>query len=155
MDAGIVMEVLSFKPTETRNGEAIALTVILPEHANTRGETTLIVPNRFADECERKVPCLLFYEGCKKLEGGKRCHEVKLIKLDDGAVFHDSDDECFDEDDEASDEDAGDDEPMLSINDFLPNPCPSCKKSGENCFGYCGRCKAHQPPDGSQCRCFI
>jgi hypothetical protein len=147
---GIVMEVLSYKIADTRNGEAIIATVIMPEHEKTRGETTLVLPIRFAEECERKVPCLLFYDGVKKLTGGKKCHEVKLIKPNDGAVFHESDDEA---DDEASDggESRGDSQ-KLSIEDFIPT-CPTCGETDELCLGRCIICSEHQPLNGGQCHC--
>ena len=155
VEANTVLEVLAFKKTETRNGEAVALTVILPEHASSRGETTLFVPIRFLEECERKVPCLLYYGGVKSLDGGKRCHDVKLITPDDGSIFHDSDDEGV-ADDEWSGEDDEESKAieahMLSIDDFLPT-CLTCGQSADVCTGRCSRCNAHQPLDGGQCHC--
>jgi hypothetical protein len=157
MKANTVMEVLTCKTADTRNGEAVAATVILPEHATTRGETTLFLPLRFWEECERKVPCLLYYGGVKALDGGKRCHDVKLIKADDGVVFHESDDEGVagdawteDEDDEGKTIEYH----MTSVADFEPT-CPTCGQRGEACPGPCDRCNEHQPINGSQCRCCI
>jgi len=130
-----VMEVLAFRPLATKNGQAIILTVILPEHESSRGETQLLVPGRFLEECQEKVPCLMYYDGKKDLDGGKQCHDAKLIRIDDGTVFHDSDDE-----------------EGFSIKDFLPI-CPDCQLQPDLCTGYCQVCQSHQPPDGSQCVC--
>ena len=89
--AGTVMEVLAYRIAETKNGEVVVATVVLPEHEETRGETTLVIPGRFAEECKMKVPCLMYYAGKKQLEGGKQCHNATLIKVGDGTVFHASD----------------------------------------------------------------
>jgi hypothetical protein len=155
VEAGVVMEVLSYKISDTRNGDAVIATVIMPQHEKTRGETTLVLPIRFAEECERKVPCLLFYEGVKKLQGGKKCHDAKLVKLNDGVVFHDSDDEA---DDEASDDEgyegSGAGSQKMSILDFVPT-CSTCGETDELCLGRCDACDGHQPLNGGQCRCLI
>jgi hypothetical protein len=156
MEPGVVMEVLSYKISDTRNGDAVIATVIMPEHEKTRGETTLVLPFRFAEECERKVPCLLFYEGVKKLQGGKRCHDAKLIKANDGVVFHDSDDEVGGEasDDDDSEEEEGGGKRLLSVKDFMPS-CPICGETDERCLGRCAVCNDHQPLSGGQCPCVI
>jgi hypothetical protein len=148
-----VVEVLSYARAETRNGDAISLKVILPEHKETREETAMIIPLRFEEECEKKVPCLLFYHGQKKLDGGKKCHQVSFLKPDDPTVFRESDDEDDSDDDDDARSD-GEAEHRLSINDFIPK-CLTCGKSGESCFGFCKLCNAHQPLNGSQCRCVI
>jgi len=130
-----VMEVLAYRPLDTKNGKACLLTVVLPQHESSQGETQLLVPGRFLEECEEKVPCLMHYGGRKDLDGGKQCHDARLIRIDDGAVFHQSDDE----------ED-------YVVKDFLPL-CPECELSPEICAGWCPVCNRHQPLDGSQCVC--
>ena len=149
VEGGVVIEVLSCKIGDTRNGDAVIATVIMPQHQKTRGETTLVLPMRFAEEMQRKAPCLLFYGGIKNLQGGKKCHDVTLVKANDGVVFHESDEEA---DDESSD---GEEEAnVMSIKDFMPT-CPTCGATDEHCIGRCSVCNEHQPLNGSQCRCLI
>jgi len=133
------MEVLSYRPLETKNGKAIILNVVLPEHGSSRAETQLLVPGRFHEECEEKVPCLLYYNGMKDLDGGKQCHDAKLIRTDDGIVFHQSDDD---------DEDGNGDD----VADFVPI-CQDCQLHPDLCPGHCLRCNTHQSLDGTQCAC--
>lgn len=146
MKPGTIMEVMSFEQIETCNGPAVGLKVILPEHEKTRDETAMTIPIRFIGECEKKVPCLLYYQESKKLEGGKRCHNVRFVNPDDTTIFHASDDEA---DDEASD---SEETQGYSIEDFMPT-CTTCGESNQLCLGRCSRCHGHQPIDGSQCRC--
>jgi hypothetical protein len=143
-----VVEVLSHESIDTCNGPAISLKVILPEHKASREETSMTIPFRFKEECDKKVPCLLLYDGVKKLDGNKKCHQVAFRQPDDPTLFHESDQEDEDKDNES------DDEEELSIEDFTPL-CPTCGLKGELCYGSCPVCHEHQPLNGSQCRCVL
>lgn len=90
---------------------------------------TLILPNRLLAQCQTKLPCVAYYAGKKQLKGGKSCHDIHFIS-----------------DTEDEDEEIGDD-------DIYEIGCKSCRIKKVSCFGFCGGCGCHQPPDGSQCVC--
>jgi hypothetical protein len=84
------MEGLKFESVETRIGPAVVITVIMTEETpsgDVRKPADIMIPNRFLDQCEKKLPCILYYDGVKNLPGGKRFHDLKFISPDDPRIF--------------------------------------------------------------------
>jgi hypothetical protein len=163
--AGTIFQADGYKKVKTKIGMA-CLVDVKHEQFNTKtgrvskSQFPLMIAERFGDDCENKLPCLLYYAGKKNIDGGKTCHQLTFIDPND-KVLNGEDEEVkqrptFGGDDDDDDADDDDDE-QLEIVDHRSIPCESCIQNGRTatCYGHCTSCGGHQPRNGSQCRCLI
>ena len=158
----IVLEANSWKKSTTSNGPVVILSVIETVtglKGEQRNPFNLMIPGRFEEECA-KIPCLLYYTGKKQIKGGKECHDLKFIKVDDKDVFHDSDDSLEVEMGNTSLDDTyvvPNELTSLSIaaSNSSIKVCSSCMIDGLSCPGFCPICGDHLPSNGSGCQCML
>jgi hypothetical protein len=133
--AGSAFVASTFKMTDTKNGEACLVEVQYTLPNGKKTNATLMVAERFKEQCETKLPCLLYYGGKKDIGSGKQCHQLSFV--DPGS--------------ELLDEDDGSDADIEVVDTFTP--CEDCTKNKRYCYGFCPRCCGHQPHSGGQCDC--
>lgn len=134
--SGRILELQSFEKTKTAVGDTIIVKYIDTDKADKRVKGQLLMPQRLAKEAMDKIPCIMHYGGKKpgSKPNSKDFHDVHFITPD---YFTDSDD---------TDEE---------LQELLcgKNECDICADHLSHCPGNCPECDAHQPFDGSQCRC--
>ena len=147
IEPNTIAQVLSFQTTETRMGEAVLLDSIIWLDDNQKERVRLMVAKRHQSECEKKVPCLIYYEGIKKLSDGKSCHNLHFISPDDPMIFYEEEKTPTTRSRGTKVADEKDDEVM---SDYVA-PCESCAMINRVCPGRCSKCDRHLY--AGQCNC--
>jgi hypothetical protein len=133
--AGSAFVVSTFKITDTKVGLACLVEIEYGLANGKKTNATLMVAERFKEQCETKLLCLLYYGGEKDIGSGKQCHQ--LLFVDPGS--------------ELLDEDVDSDADTEVLDTFTP--CEDCTKNKWYCYGFCPGCRSHQPHSGGQCDC--
>ena len=161
IEPGSILEAHSYKTIATTIGSAYVLDVTLTrEESNqtVREDFKLMIGSRFEEEIIDKLPCLLYYRGKQPMANGNLFHDLQAFKTNDESVFQTNADKPAAIATKTKKKtsvitDGGVlDESMKELYD-QSIPCETCEITGDSCFGFCGGCGTHQPPDGSQCPC--
>jgi hypothetical protein len=146
IEPNTIAQVLSFRMTETRLGEAVLLDTVVWLTDDRKERMRLMVAKRHQSECEKKVPCLIYYEGVKVLSDGKSCHNLHFISPDDPIIFHEEE-KMLASSKDAKDADEKDDE---TTGDYIES-CDACAMRNRICPGRCLKCDRHL--FAGQCNC--
>jgi hypothetical protein len=82
----------AFKMTNTKVGLACLVEVEYGLVNGKKANATLMVAERFKEQREMKLPCLLYYGGKKDIGGGKQCHHLPFVDPKSELLDEDSSD---------------------------------------------------------------
>jgi hypothetical protein len=141
-----VAQVLSFQTTETKFGEALLLDTVVWMPDGQKERVRLLAPIRLQNECEKKVPCLMYYAGVKVLGDGKSSHNLYLISPTDPMIFYDEEKPSSSSKGVKVIEEKDDE----TLNDYIES-CDTCAMVNRVCPGRCTKCDRHLY--AGQCNC--